>query len=424
MKKLYSFKDHPEHEAQLGAWAQRWIANAMSTTAMTEEDREICRRAVVGLYAAASLPPPKHIVFVPSPFVLAFAGGFAAARWHMAKTGFNPATRAATAAATRATDAVTRATRATVVATRAATAAATRATVAATRATRATVVATRAAADAAADAATDAVTRATYAATRATVAATGDVDLSNWYVVPADMRRLADELGVGQFGLLCAARAWAMRQGGNQWPGWDSYLSFFKDVAGLNLPQYAAYQHWQDLAEHAGPRIMHPDFCMISDRPSVLCVDDQKRPHCEDGPFCEWRDGSALYAWHGTHIPANWVIHRESIDPTEILRCENVEQRAAGAACIGWLRMLSALDYKIIDADADPSHGELIELRLEGLPSPGRFLKAECPRNGLICEGLPPVSDIDGKPINTVLAAQAWRVGLASSDFSYPAIRT
>ncbi len=52
---------------------------------------------------------------------------------------------------------------------------------------------------------------------------------------------------------------------------------------------------------------MHPDFCMISDRPCVLKVDEQNRPHCSDGPFCKWRDGSALYAVHGVRVPW-WVI--------------------------------------------------------------------------------------------------------------------
>ena len=59
----------------------------------------------------------------------------------------------------------------------------------------------------------------------------------------------------------------------------------------------------------------------------------------------------------------------------------------------------------------------LIELRLEGLPRPGRFLKAECPRNGTIVEGVP-------NEIGTVLAAQAWRVGLKPDQFSYPTHRT
>ena len=368
MTKIYTLTE--EHRAQFPAWRDRWIANAMSTEAMTDDDRAKCIEAVNGMYRAANLAPPKHIVFVPSPFVLAFAGGFAAARWHLSKTG-------AQKAAIEATDAATYA---------------------------ATDAATRAATDAATYAATDA---ATYAASR---------DYSRWYVLPGDMRACAEELGVGDFGLRCAAMAHRMWSGGNQWSAWDSYLTFFQDVAKLPL-DYSAYNHWRVLAEHSGPRIVHPDFWMISDRPAVLKVDEQNQPHCEDGPFCEWRDGSQLYAWHGARLPARWIRERQTIDPTEILREQNVELRAAGASCIGWPRMLSALDYKIIDADPDPSHGELIELRLDGLPDPGRFLKAECPRNGTIVEGVPPT-------IDTVLAAQAWRVGLEPHEFSYPAYRT
>jgi hypothetical protein len=66
---------------RLETWKDFWIENVLSTTAMTEEDREACRAAVLGMYAAAGLPAPKRIVFVPSPFALRFAGGFAAAIW-------------------------------------------------------------------------------------------------------------------------------------------------------------------------------------------------------------------------------------------------------------------------------------------------------------------------------------------------------
>jgi len=439
---MHKYKLLPEHEARFPEWRDRWIANAMSTEAMTDEDRAACVEAVHGMYAAAKLPPPKHVVFVPSPFVLAFASGFAAARWQMFKGAATiDATWAATEAATSdatwaATEAAT--SDATIAATRAATSDATRdatraatwaatsdATIAATEAATwaATSDATRAATWAATSDATwaatsDATIAATWAATSdATSDATRDAtDYSRWYVVPGDMRAVADALGVGGFGLQCAANAWRMWSGGNQWSGYDAYLSFFQDVAGIPL-DYSAYNHWRTLAERSGPRIVHPDFCMISDRPAVLKVDAQNRPHCEDGPFCEWRDGSQLYSWHGARIPARWIRDKATIDPTEILREPNVELRAAGAACIGWPRMLSALDYRIIDADPDPSHGELIELRLEGLPKPGRFLKAECPRNGSIVEGVP-------GEIKTVHEAQAWRVGLTPSEFKYPEVRT
>jgi len=161
----------------------------------------------------------------------------------------------------------------------------------------------------------------------------------------------------------------------------------------------------------------YENIVVASEKPLSIRWDDQRRLHCEDGPAVAYSDGYGLFAWHGTRLPAKWVLERETIDPSEILREQNVETRAAAAACVGWPRMLSALDYKVIDSDPDPSHGELIDLALPGLPEPGRFLKAKCPRNGLICEGVP-------RNIKTVLAAQAWRVGLEPHEFSYPEIRT
>ena len=228
----------------------------------------------------------------------------------------------------------------------------------------------------------------------------------------------------GPLGVECAKSWSTVYQGGNMWAGYDCYLTACRDILGLELREHTAYAAWEQAAIHGGFRVMHPEFCMVSDFPSVLKVDEQNRPHCEDGPSHLWRDGWALYHWHGTRLPAEWVENRKTIDPSIILKCENVEQRAAGMAMIGWPRALEVLKSKVIDHDPEPDHGDLIEMTLPGLSQPGRFLKAMCPRNGLIVEGVPRVSDIDGKPIDTVRAAQAWRVGLTPSEFRFPEVRT
>ena len=44
---------------------------------------------------------------------------------------------------------------------------------------------------------------------------------------------------------------------------------------------------------------MHEQFCIVSERPIVLTVDLESRPHNDTGPFCLWRDGTALYAGAG-----------------------------------------------------------------------------------------------------------------------------
>jgi hypothetical protein len=402
-----------EHRAQLKPWADKWVRNAMSTEPMTDEDRRIVREAITGLYVAADLePPPLHrIVFVPSPFVAAFAAGFAADIWAkraatrdatsaatLAAT--SAATLAATAAATR--DATYAATRdataaATYAATRDATSAATRdatyaatypanaataattyaatrdATYAATRdatsaatyyATRdatvdatadataaatlhatdaATLAATRAATSAATDATTDA---ATYAATLAATCA--DDDLTRWYV--CQLSQVADLARQHGWSCTAASEAWRMRDGGNQWSWWAAFVSFFRHVVRLEL-DYSKWQHYETAAIHSGPRYMHAQFCLVSDRPERLLVDELNRPHCDDGPFCRWRDGSALYAIHGTRVPAYVVLHPETITIDKIQREPNVEVRRIMVDRYGMGRYLQDTHAEVVDAD-------------------------------------------------------------------------
>ena len=452
-----------EHRARFPEWRDKWIANALRTGPYTEADKTRCRAAMDGLYRAADLTPPPRGVFCASPISAAIASAIAHGVWWLRR---NPARHpalfgrtlteaeivasareavavacgvrrvpmapyAATDAATYdatddATDDATRAATgdATYAATDDATYAATRA---ATRA--ATYAATRDATDAATyaatDAATDAATRAaTYAATRAATDAK-----KNWWVgargAAAAVRHLT---GIG--GLKCATLAYRFYQGGSAWAFAAAYTAFGRDHAKLaerglvKQELYDRYAPWETLAKLSGFRFMHEQFCIVSDRPLEYHVDERNRPHCETGPFVRWSDGSGFYAWHGARVPAGWIENRATLDPREVIAAENVEHRAAGAAIIGWPKMLSVLDAKVINDSGSDDIGTLIELTLPGLDEPGRFLKAKCPRNGIIVEGVPRVSDIDNLPIETALAAQAWRIGDPQSDYAHPPRRT
>ena len=123
-------------------------------------------------------------------------------------------------------------------------------------------------------------------------------------------------------------------------------------------------------------------------------------------------------------MPLHWIEKRADLDPNEVIKTENTEQRAAGAEIVGWPKMLSVLKARIINDSGSPDIGQLIELELPGLQTAGRFLKAVCPRNGIIVEGVPRISDIDGLPIDTALAAQAWRIGDPQSEYHHPTRRT
>ena len=86
--------------------------------------------------------------------------------------------------------------------------------------------------------------------------------------------------------------------------------------------------------------------------------------------------------------------------------------------------MLEVLQVKVLNDSGNEDIGQLIEITFPGENIKGLFLKAKCPRNGIIVEGVPRVSDIDKKPIKTALAAQAWRIGDPQSEYEHPPVRT
>ena len=158
--------------------------------------------------------------------------------------------------------------------------------------------------------------------------------------------------------------------------------------------------------------------------PAWTKVDEAGLFHCETGPAIEWHDGGKDYFWHGVDVPKMWIENRSAVTASMVIRQENTERRAAGCQIIGWAKMLEVLEVKIINDSGNDDIGQLIEIEFPGENVKGLFLKAKCPRNGIIVEGVPRVSDIDKKPIKTALAAQAWRIGDPQSEYEHPPVRT
>jgi hypothetical protein len=62
---------------RLAEFRDLWIAHAMRTTPMTDEERRQCEAAVVEMYRLAGKPAPR-VVFVTSPLIGVMAAGCAA----------------------------------------------------------------------------------------------------------------------------------------------------------------------------------------------------------------------------------------------------------------------------------------------------------------------------------------------------------
>lgn len=339
----------PEHEARFAEWRDKWIANAMSTRAMDADERATVRAAIAGMYESAGLEPPPSDRIVFVPSP--FVARFAAgfASWIWHKRS------AATYAATDA---------------------------------------------------------ATYAAT---VAATDQN--AKWFRMggcsESDMEGLSERIFPGhrKAMLECAYKSWRMLNGGNQWSGWVAYLSFFRHVVGLPI-DYSKWDHYEKAAEHSGPRYIHAKFCIVSDRPEVLLVDEQNRPHCTTGPFCRWLDGSALYAVHGVRVPWTVIEHRDQLTVAQIDKEQNAEIRRVMMELYGEAKYLKDSGAMPIHSDSFgvlfrkeiPGDEPLVMVRVENsTPEPDGHRKTYMIR-------VPPTTE-------TAHAAVAWTFGLDVADY-------
>ena len=388
-----------DEKSRMEEITKKWIKIAFRTDPINKEK---ITDAIYRLYESAGLKCPR-VVIVPSPFIGKLASGIAAAVWYIRKNGAThdstyAATRAATRAATDdATDAATYA--ATDAATDDATSAATR---------DATYAATDAATDAATSAATDA---ATYAATSAAT----DADVKkNWlnYLIKFFTPNEVD------FTIKCISSSWKLYQGGNMWAYFMPYAEAMRDVIGLTgLDCWKKYQSWEDSSREGGFRFMHKKFCIVSDFPEKLTIDDKNRPHNEHGPSHRWRDGFEIYSIHGVLFPKNLylkIISRE-MGMADILKIADIDQRvqAMKFAKNGVRDFYKSENGKMIDMFYKKDKNEReIRYELWEIPSGKTFNKAvhfmvyECPSAKLHGEQREYAKGVP--PFRTVAECMAW----------------
>ena len=289
----------PEEKLAMDAIAQKWIGIAMRTDPIEPEK---IVPAIHALYAVAGLKQPR-VVIVPSPLVMAFAYGASAWVWHCRK---NPVTDSATDFATRS---------ATASATDFATDSATR---------FATLSATLSATDAATDAATESV--------------------------EYDVARACFALA-GKGGLECAKRWYYSYQGGNMWSAWTSYFEAMRDVLKLQLPEFEKYQAWEECALHGGFRVLHEEFCIVSDFPAEIHKDAENRPHNDNGPSHRWRDGWSLWYIHGVRVTEQIVMRPQTLTIAQIDTEQNAEVRRVMMERFGMSRYIIESGSKVQHRD-------------------------------------------------------------------------
>jgi hypothetical protein len=110
-----------------------------------------------------------------------------------------------------------------------------------------------------------------------------------------------------------------------------------------------------------GFRVMHEEFCIVSDFPERICKDDQNRPHSDDGPSHRWRDGWELYHIHGVLVTRQIVMEPQTLTTQQIDAEENAEVRRVMIQRFGQERYVRESGAKVV-ASIGADH-EIIGLR-------------------------------------------------------------
>jgi hypothetical protein len=154
-----------------------------------------------------------------------------------------------------------------------------------------------------------------------------------------------------------------MWQDGGEYTGYVEWIEFLRHVAGYEREGRIDYTKWQpyaDLALHAGMRIMHEKFCIVSDRPEFMhieTVNGRGRLHSLNGPAKRYRDGWSIYAVHGVRVSAQVIEAPETLTPEQIRTEQNAEVRRVMIERFGAARYAKELGAKVVHED---EYGKLL----------------------------------------------------------------
>ena len=200
--------------------------------------------------------------------------------------------------------------------------------------------------------------------------------------------------------------------GGSVWnAGYSAWADYFDEVCAVALDR-----NFLEMTASAGFYWMLDGVCFASERPSKIARDSEARLHCETGHAIEYAGtGWGLTAWHGVVVPRVWIERRADLTVAEIFKETSAERRRAGCEIIGWDRVLSGIDARLLNDDGDPQIGALYEGTIPGATK-CTFLKVQC---GTGRQFVIPTAP----NLKTAIEAQAWIQNVPVKQWVRPEVR-
>lgn len=131
------------------------------------------------------------------------------------------------------------------------------------------------------------------------------------------------------------------------WAGFQSYAEGMQMVIGLTgLKCWEKFEHYRQCSLEGGFRIMHEEFCVVSDFPEYI----SRTLHRTDGPTHRWRDGFEIYHLNSIMVP-KWLVMTpsEKIDPQLALSEKNADVQREIIRKVGYERMLKVCNAVTLD---------------------------------------------------------------------------
>lgn len=146
---------------------------------------------------------------------------------------------------------------------------------------------------------------------------------------------------------------WNKYRGIVAWTGWYAYVTFFRDVCGLELPIFSNFEKDYRVGMNCGWWWMFEDICAISDRPISISRTSENRLHNESGPSIEYSDGFKVWTIHGVRVNEQIVMRPETQTTEQIKQEQSEEIRRVRIERYGWERYIQDTHAKVISRNHD-----------------------------------------------------------------------
>lgn len=200
---------------------------------------------------------------------------------------------------------------------------------------------------------------------------------------------------------------------GNHEAAWLSFYDYAREV--LKVKECDTLEGLFDIAKCSGWLSCYEDTVVFQSRPSIIALDDEDRLHSSTGPAIAYPDETEIYCWHGQQIPREWIMEKEKLTPQIALKWPNIETRRCACEIIGWDKIIQSLEGTVVDHDADPEIGTLIEVDMPDIGKE-RYLHCECGTGRWFYIPVPPT-------VKTAIEAQAWIWELPPDGYTVPEVR-